>query len=464
MPMRQEHGRSEADLAERAWIALKNNQVEKNPEFGVQRRRIALGGMTTVLLLIVALSLLLMLVRPRGIAEVYWVGSGAILLLLLRLVPLRLAGHAIAEGSDVYLFLTGMMLLSELAREHGVFDWLAALALRGAEGSCVRLFGLVYGIGTLVTILMSNDATAVVLTPAILAVVRKARVQPLPYLFACALIANAASFVLPISNPANLVVFRAGMPSLGQWLLAFALPSVLAIAATYAALRWIYRKELRVAIEGSVPPEPLSSSGRLVLVGLGATVALLLSASALKMDLGLPTCLAALAVTAVVSIRARANPWRLAREISWATLALVAGLFILVDAVESVGGLRVTQAWLNWALRQAPVTGTFATGFAVGVANNLVNNLPLGLIAGGTLQAAHAQGLIAHAVLIGVDLGPNLSITGSLATILWLIALRKEGINVGFWKFLRVGVVAMPIALLAALGGAIAMHLVRSAL
>jgi arsenical pump membrane protein len=98
-------------------------------------------------------------------------------------------------------------------------------------------------------------------------------------------------------------------------------------------------------------------------------------------------------------------------------------------------------------------------GFAVAVANNLVNNLPLGLIAGATIQAAHAKGLIAQAVLIGVDLGPNLSITGSLATILWLLALRKEKLAVSFWSFLKVGAVAMPIALLLSLGGAILMQM-----
>ena len=99
-------------------------------------------------------------------------------------------------------------------------------------------------------------------------------------------------------------------------------------------------------------------------------------------------------------------------------------------------------------------------GFVVGVGNNLVNNLPLGLIAGATIRSAHIQGILASAVLIGVDLGPNLSVTGSLATILWLLALRKEKLNVSFWKFLEVGAIAMPVALLAALGGAIAIQLV----
>ena len=409
---------------------------------------------------IVAVSILLMLIRPRGIPEVYWIGGGSLLLVLLRLVPLKLAGKAAAEGSDVYLFLIGMMLLSELARERGVFDWISSVAVRSSNGSCARLFTLVYGIGTLVTIFMSNDATAVVLTPAILSAVRKARVEPLPYLFTCALIANAASFVLPISNPANLVVFHGGgMPPLGRWLLSFGVPSLLSIAATYAVIRFLFRKDLRAPLDSDVGAKPLNGEGKLVLAGLAVMIPVLLTASTLKKNLGLPTCLAALAITAAVSIKSKSNPLKLAKEISWGTLALVAGLFIMVDAVESIGALKLTASWLAWAERLPSAAGAVVTGFAVAVANNLVNNLPLGLIAGGTLQAAHAKGLIANAVLIGVDLGPNLSITGSLATILWLLALRKEKLDVSFWHFLKVGAVAMPVALLLSLGGAILMHM-----
>ena len=406
---------------------------------------------------IVLISLLLMLVRPRNIAEVWWISGGALLLIALRLIPLQLAGRAAAEGTDVYLFLIGMMLLAELAREQGVFDWVSFLAVRGAKGSSSRLFLLVYLVGTVVTIFMSNDATAVVLTPAILAVVRKAKITPLPYLFVCAMIANAASFVLPISNPANLVVFHRGMPPLGQWMVAFGVPSVLSIAATYAALRWFFRNDLRESIASEVQPVDLTTGGKMVLAGLALMVAVLLTASAMNKDLGLPTCLAALVITAIVSVKSKSNPLKLFREISWGTLLLVAGLFIMVDAAETQGALRFTQEWLALAQKLAPAAGAMVVGFGVGIANNFVNNLPLGLIAGGTIQASHVQGLLAYATMIGVDLGPNLSVTGSLATILWLLALRKEKLDVSFWKFLQVGAIAMPIALAAALGGAILM-------
>jgi arsenical pump membrane protein len=417
-------------------------------------------ALTHILLpVVVGISILLMLVRPWNIAEFYWISGGAVLLLALRLVPLQLAGRAAGQGSDVYLFLIGMMLLSALAREHGVFNWLSSVAIRGARGSTSRLFLLIYTIGTVVTVFMSNDATAVVLTPAILKAVRKAKVEPLPYLFLCALIANAASFVLPISNPANLVVYHGGdMPPLGRWLLAFGIPSLLSIGATYLAMRWIFRKDLQAEIHSDVKIEPLPVEGKFVLAGLGMMVMVLLTASALKKDLGLPTCLAALVITAVVYIQAKKNPLQLAREISWGTLVLVAGLFVMVDAVESVGALNLTQSWLAAAQTLAPAAAASVVAAVVAVGNNVVNNLPLGLIAGGTLQAAHTKGLIAHAVLIGVDLGPNLSITGSLATILWLLALRKEKLDVSFWKFLKVGAIAMPVALALSIGGAILMQ------
>ncbi len=96
---------------------------------------------------------------------------------------------------------------------------------------------------------MSNDATAVVLTPAVLAAVKRAKAPPLPYLFSCALVANAASFVLPISNPANLVVFNSTMPPLLRWLAMFSVPSLVAIVITYALLRWYCHRDLSAIVQ-----------------------------------------------------------------------------------------------------------------------------------------------------------------------------------------------------------------------
>ena len=100
------------------------------------------------------------------------------------------------------------------------------------------------------------------------------------------------------------------MPPLSQWLVSFGVPSLLSIAVTYGAMRLIFRKDLRLSIETALDAEPLKSEGKLVLIGLGVMVLTLLLASTFKKDLGLPACLAALVITAVVSIKARTNQSR----------------------------------------------------------------------------------------------------------------------------------------------------------
>src|SRR5690242_20185606 len=135
---------------------------------------------------IAALTILGILVRPRGWPEATWACIGAVLLLAFRLITLQQAWGAVLKGTDVYFFLAGMMLLAELARRQGLFDWLATHAVTAARGSRTRLFLLVYCVGVAVTALLSNDATAVVLTPAVYAAVKKARASVMPYLLICA--------------------------------------------------------------------------------------------------------------------------------------------------------------------------------------------------------------------------------------------------------------------------------------
>jgi arsenical pump membrane protein len=129
-------------------------------------------------------------------------------------------------------------------------------------------------------------------------------------------------------------------------------------------------------------------------------------------------------------------------------LPLVAGLFVLVKALDHTGLIAAIHRALDDAVAASPSGATWGTGFALALASNVMNNLPVGLIAGSVLAVDHLPTHVAGAALIGVDLGPNLSITGSLATILWLAALRREGQDVGAWRFLRLGTVVMVPALL----------------
>jgi arsenical pump membrane protein len=408
-------------------------------------------GINSTIWGIAALATFGVIARPWNLPEFIWAVAGAVLLVSLNLLPWPDALAAAAKGIDVYFFLIGMMLLAEVARKERLFDWLAAQAVRHSHKSAKRLFLIVYVVGTFVTVFLSNDATAVVLTPAVYAAARAAKVEPLPYLFICAFIANAASFVLPISNPANLVVFGKQMPPLLDWLRIFALPSVVAIVATYLALRLMQRRALdsTVATVDEIPP--LTLGGKLAASGITMTAIVLLTTSTLGCDLGLPTFIAGAAVTTFVLAIGRRSPLPVLKDISWSVLPLVAGLFILVEGLNRTGVLPSLAGVLKEAASASPQTVSWLAGIIVAVASNLVNNLPMGLIAATTSQTAHVPAHVTGAILIGVDLGPNLSVTGSLATILWLIALRREGEVVGASRFLKLGLVVMPPALLLSL-------------
>jgi arsenical pump membrane protein len=392
------------------------------------------------------------ILRPWRVPEYVWAVAGAAALVALGLLPWREALSAVGKGGDVYCFLVGMMLLSELGRREGLFDWLAGIAARQAKGSGNRLFLWIYGAGTVVTVFMSNDATAVVLTPAVYAATRQAGVKPLPYLFACALIANAASFVLPISNPANLVVFGSQLPALGPWLGRFLLPSLASIVATFLVLRWWFRAELAGPVEAPGKAEPLSRTGRLAAVAVLLMAAVLLVSSAFDIALGLPALLAALVGAAVIQFAKREAPWPLAKDMSWGVLPLVAGLFVLVEGVQRAGLLQPLASALKSLAQTSPSAAIWIAGLLSAFGCNLVNNLPAGLAAGTIGQLADASAEVRSAIAIGIDLGPNLSVTGSLATLLWLVAIRREGEDVSAWQFLKVGAVVMPVALSCALG------------
>jgi arsenical pump membrane protein len=388
------------------------------------------------------------ILRPWRLPEYVWAMAGAAALVISGLLPPASALHALARGTDVYLFLVGMMLLAELARKEGLFEWLAMQAVRYARGSAPRLFVLVYLVGTLVTIFLSNDATAVVLTPAVYAAARAAKAEPLPYLFICAFIANAASFVLPISNPANLVVFGSRMPPLMPWLWQFGLPSIAAIGATFVILWLTQRRFLREPLATEIGAAAPSRHGRRIAWGIGWTAVALLTASFFDVALGLPTFLAGTATAAYVLICKRESPMAVLKEISWGVLPLVAGLFVLVQGLEATGLIERLAGALRELSSHSVQDAVWLSGGLVAVATNLVNNLPAGLIAGSTTEMVQIPAQVRSAILIAVDLGPNLSVTGSLATILWLVAIRREGGEVGAWKFLKLGVLVMPPALI----------------
>jgi arsenical pump membrane protein len=402
-----------------------------------------LGDIEVMLTWAIAVAALVaVVVRPFRINEAWWACAGGVLLVALGLIAPPDAFGAIVRGLDVYAFLIGMMALAAFADITGVFTWLASRAIGLSRGSRFGLFALVYAVGVLTTATLSNDATIVVLTPAVIAALARFDAKTQPYLYACAFVANAASFILPISNPSNLLVFAGHMPALATWLRWCSFPSLAAVSVTFGVLALLFSRDLRGrsahAVDGIALPPRYAS---VVLIGSACA---LVAVSAFQGPLGYATLALGGIASLMTLIAKRERAADIIRGISWPIVPLTAALFVIVAAIDAAGALTATQRAFE---TQSPL----ALGAIVALASNVVNNLPVGLNVGEAITALHPPAVHAFAALIGVNLGPNLSTNGSLATILWLAILRRANISASPLHFLRIGAVVTPPALVAAL-------------
>lgn len=405
---------------------------------------------TTLTWVIAAATIAAIVARPFRIPEWVWSATGAALIVALQLLTGRQAADAARDGLDVYAFLLGMLALAALADVHGVFDFFGDRLLEAAKTRTRRLFAWFFCVGVGVTALLSNDGTIVLLTPAALAMARRSSVSVMPLVYAVAFIANAASFILPISNPANLVVFKP-LPQLLPWLATFAAPSAVAILLTYIAMRFVFARELRTSFERTGDRVALSPAAHFTAIVVGIALLLLVAAATLGWPVGYVAF--ALGCTSVLLVGARyaSTLSSVAREAPWSVVPLVAGLFVIVRALDETGALNLARTLLRQASAMPPVLGRLYAGFAVTLANVVINNLPVGVIARYALRDHGIAPFVTHAVLIGIDLGPNVSISASLATLLWMMILRRDGVDVSARRFLPIGLaVALP-ALAAAL-------------
>jgi arsenical pump membrane protein len=264
-------------------------------------------------------------------------------------------------------------------------------------------------------------------------------------------VTNAASFVLPISNPANLVVFTE-LPALGAWLAAFALPSVAAVACTFAVLRFVYRTPLREPIPPGDARTTLSRTGIAAALAVGVSALLIVLAAAFGWPVGRTTFILGACALLALSVLDADSPRAVLREAPWSIVPLVGGLFVIVAALDRSGVLEIARGFFRVAGAMRPAAGSLAAGAAVSVADNVLNNLPVGVLTRYSLHSTPVPPHVLHAALVGVDLGPNLSVTGSLATLLWLLTLRRENVSVTPWDFFKLGLpVTLPALLLALL-------------
>ncbi len=408
--------------------------------------------------LIAILTLVGIMLRPFQWNEALVALAGAALLLILGLIAPLDALATLLSQWNTFLFFLGMMGLSAFAEEAGLFDWLAAQAARFAKNRASLLYLNVFLLGALISMILSNDATALILTPIVYVLVTRLRLPVLPFLFACTFIADSASFLLPVSNPINILLTSQFPLDLPTFLKLLSLPCLVVIGVNIGIFYLLYRRQLRGRFDLKRLPSPEESIRHPAYFRYTCAVLLLVAlayvvASATHFPLSL------VALSGAFLLAGGALAWRrpflrdLGKHISWPIFGFIAGMFIVVRAVESTGlTAQFGQLLLHLAGNSnfgAVMVGT--AGSALGT--NLVNNVPMAVILTSALHSVqHAplnvqQGFLA-ASIFGCDLGPNLTTVGSLATVLWLLILRQRNIDVSGLDYFKVGIVVTPLMLL----------------
>ena len=392
------------------------------------------------------------IVRPRHISEAVAAAAGAALMVLLGYVKPANALLAIYSQWNLYGFFLGLMIVSAIAEEAGLFEMLATSAGRWARGSSLWLYLAVFAIGSLITAFLTNDATALILTPVVYALVSRLRLPVLPFMFACTFIADSASFLLPVSNPVNVLVMDSfGGGGLGTFLRYLLIPSLFCIVFNAGLFIWLFRRDLRHAynpqdLQPFRPDHP--HYFRFILIAMALIAAAYVAASALQIPLSFIALSGAALLLAGSAGYRHLNFAKLRQEISWSLFVFVTGMFLMIKAVENLG---LTVAFGNALLQLAgnnPLRTVLLVAGGSALGSNLINNLPMALVMVSALSKigiTQANAHLVYATILGADLGPNLTTVGSLATMLWLLILRRKGLDISSIEYFKLGVLIVPL-------------------
>jgi arsenical pump membrane protein len=421
---------------------------------------------TGLIVLITALTLLGIMLRPWKLNEALCALGGALLLLLLGLITPGQAWNTLIGDWNTFLFFLGMMSISALAESAGLFDWLAFQAARLSHNSARLLFVNTFLLGSLISMFFSNDATALILTPIVYTLVTRLRLPVLPFLFACTFIADTASFLLPVSNPINIIVMSHYPLDLLTFVRLLTIPCLLVIAINLGIFYFLYRKQLRRRFDLKRLPsqeEAIRHRGYfrytcIVLILIGAAY---ITASALQIPLSLVALSGALLLLIGALLWHQINMPELGKQISWSIFGFIGGMFVIIQALEGTGLTMLFGQWLQHLSGNTPFGAAIIGTLGSALGTNIVNNVPMATVMTSALQSVqHSSPLIQHgfvaATIFGCDLGPNLTTVGSLATVLWLLILRQRNLEVSGLDYFKVGIIVTPLMLLA---GALAIWL-----
>jgi arsenical pump membrane protein len=393
-----------------------------------------------VALAVLAACLAAAVARPRWAPEWAVAAAGAVLLVAVGILSFHDARRALGQLGPTVGFLAALLVLADGCRRAGMFDALGAWMAVGSRGRPSRLLAMVFVAAAATTAVLSLDATVVLLTPIVFATAARLRTNARPHVYACSHLANSASLLLPVSNLTNLLAFRASGLSFARFGALMTLPWLAALAIEWIVLRRSFAGDLRRAAPRSMRALERPELPRFAL----AVVVLTLAGFVLSSPIGIAPVWIAAAGALVMVARERPAPKELIGAAEPAFLVFVLALGVVVGAASQHGLSSAVDSVLPHGTALPALMLVAAVSAVVA---NVLNNLPATLI---ILPVAAASGPGAVlAMLVGVNVGPNLTYVGSLATLLWRRIVHAHDQETDMGEFTRLGLLTVPAALVA---------------
>lgn len=406
----------------------------------------------TIALIIFVLALILIIVQPKGLSIGWTASIGAILSLIFGIVSLQDVGTVTSIVWNATLTFVALIIISLVLDELGFFEWAALHMAKIANGSGLKLFFLIIVLGALVSALFANDGAVLIITPIVLAMIRSLeitdRLVVLPFVMASGFIADTASLPFVISNLTNIIVADFFGIGFIEYFVVMIIPNLFSIAASMLVLYLYYRKAIPKQFNTELIRPPMSAIKnkkmfKIVWYIIGALIIGYILSEVYSIPLSFITSFGAILLIILGTYFKVTEIRTIYKHSPWSVIFFSVGMYVIVYGLKNAGLTSVITFIVQSFADQGLFIATVGTGFLAAFLSSIMNNLPTVMInsiaIGEVASSTIIEKVIVYANVVGTNLGPKITPIGSLATLLWLHVLRKDGISISWGYYFKVG-------------------------